>query len=179
MIDRTGGYLPYEATVGRPGPTSSLTLRSSTPPVPGEPWFAAAAIVEDAEGGLSLVYAHPTTGALQGYGHWVSVHRILRNMHRHLMMPVAIGVPIVGTLSVLLAVSLVTSLVIYKKWWRGFLKPLRLNDLRTALGDFHRLSGLWSLWFVTLMILTGLWYLAEQMAFRAPNLPSAKVEASS
>jgi uncharacterized iron-regulated membrane protein len=145
---------------------------------PIDPWFAAAAILEAPDGGLSFVYAHPTTGALQGHGHWVSAQRILRNMHRHLMMPVAIGVPIVSALSFLMAVSLVTSFVVYKKWWRGFFKPIRLNDLRTALGDFHRLAGLWSLWFVLLMILTGLWYLAEEMAFRAPNLPSAKVEAS-
>lgn len=146
--------------------------------VPIDPWFAATAILQDPEGGLSFVYVHPVTGALQGHGHWVSAHRILRNMHRHLMLPVAIGVPIVSALSFLLAVSLVTSFVVYKKWWRGFLKPIRLNDLRTALGDFHRLAGLWSLWFVLLMILTGLWYLAEQTALRAPDLPSAKVEAS-
>ncbi len=145
---------------------------------PTDPWFAAVAILEAPDGGLSFVYAHPTTGAFQGKGHWVSAQRILRNMHRHLMMPVAIGVPIVSALSFLLAISLVTSFVVYKKWWRGFLKPVRLTDLRTALGDFHRLAGLWSLWFVLLMILTAFWYLAEQTAFRAPNLPSAEVEAS-
>ena len=143
---------------------------------PTDPWFAAAAILEAPDGGLSFVYAHPTTGEFQGIGHWVSAQRILRNMHRHLMMPVAIGVPIVSSLSFLLAVSLVTAFVVYKKWWRGFLRPVRLGDLRTAMGDFHRLAGLWSLWFVALMILTGFWYLAEQTAFRAPPAPSAKVE---
>ena len=146
---------------------------------PGDPWFAAAAILEAPDGGLSFVYAHPATGELQGTGHWVSAQRILRNMHRHLMMPIPIGVPIVTSLSVLLAVSLVTSFVVYKKWWRGFLKPIRFNDLRTAMGDFHRLAGLWSLWFVLLMILTGLWYMAEEMAFPAPPAPSAKVEPAS
>lgn len=143
---------------------------------PVDPWFAAAGMMEAADGGLSFVYVHPTTGEFQGRGHWVSAQRILRNMHRHLMMPIPIGVPIVSSLSFLLAVSLVTSFVVYKKWWRGFLKPMRITDLRTALGDFHRLAGVWSLWFVLLMILTGLWYLAEEMAFPAPRLPSAKVE---
>lgn len=146
---------------------------------PVDPWFAAAAILQAPDGSLSFVYAHPATGELQGTGHWVSAQRILRNMHRHLMMPIPIGVPIVTSLSFLLAVSLVTSFVVYKKWWRGFLRPIRLNDLRTALGDFHRLAGLWSLWFVVLMILTGLWYMAEEMAFPAPPAPSAKVEPAS
>jgi len=146
---------------------------------PVDPWFAAAAILEAPDGSLSFVYAHPATGEFQGTGHWVSAQRILRNMHRHLMMPIPIGVPIVTSLSLLLAVSLVTSFVVYKKWWRGFLRPMRLNDLRTALGDFHRLAGVWSLWFVLLMILTGLWYMAEEMAFPAPPAPSAKVEPAS
>ncbi|MDX5394271.1 MAG: PepSY domain-containing protein, partial [Caulobacteraceae bacterium] len=106
---------------------------------PVDRWFAAAAMVEAADGSLSFVYVHPTTGAFQGHGHWVGAQRILRNMHRHLMMPVAIGVPIGPSLAVLMAISLVTSFVVYKKWWRGFLKPIRFNDLRTGLGDFHRL----------------------------------------
>lgn len=143
---------------------------------PVDRWFAAAAMVESADGSLSFVYVHPTTGALQGHGHWVGAQRILRNMHRHLMMPVAIGVPIVTSLAVLMAISLVTSFVVYKKWWRGFLKAIRFSDLRTGLGDFHRLAGLWSLWFVTLMILTSLWYMAEELAFPAPPHPSAKIE---
>ncbi|WP_305281211.1 PepSY domain-containing protein [Phenylobacterium sp.] len=143
---------------------------------PIDPWFAAAAILEAPDGGLSFAYVHPATGEFQGTGHWVSAQRILRNMHRHLMMPIPIGVPIVTSLSLLLAVSLVTSFVVYKKWWRGFLRPIRLTDLRTAMGDFHRLAGLWSLWFVALMILTGLWYLAEETAFPAPRLPVAKVK---
>ncbi|WP_333586088.1 PepSY-associated TM helix domain-containing protein [Phenylobacterium sp.] len=145
---------------------------------PTDPWFAAAAIVESPEGGLSFVYLHPTTGEFQGRGHWVGAQRILRNMHRHLMMPIPIGVPIVTSLSLLLAVSLVTAFVVYKKWWRGFLRPVRFNDLRTATGDFHRLAGVWSLWFVALMIVTGLWYMAEELAFSAPSHPSAKIAPS-
>lgn len=167
------------AAVARTAATEAGAGRVISLEGPVDPWFAAAAILEAPDGGLSFVYAHPATGEFQGTGHWVSAQRILRNMHRHLMMPIPIGVPIVTSLSLLLAVSLVTSFVVYKKWWRGFLRPMRLSDLRTATGDFHRLAGLWSLWFVVLMILTGLWYLAEQTAFRAPPLPSAKVEPAS
>ncbi len=167
------------AAVARTAATEAGAGRVISLEGPVDPWFAAAAILEAPDGDLSFVYAHPATGEFQGTGHWVSAQRILRNMHRHLMMPIPIGVPIVTSLSLLLAVSLVTSFVVYKKWWRGFLRPMRLSDLRTATGDFHRLAGLWSLWLVVLMILTGLWYLAEQTAFRAPPLPSAKVEPAS
>lgn len=140
--------------------------------------FALSATIRRPDGSLAFVYAHPTTGAVQGDGHWVGAKRIFRNMHRHLMMPVKYGVPLVSSLAVLLLVSLVTSLVVYKKWWRGFFRPVRWGDARTAWGDFHRLAGLWSLWFIALMTLTGLWYLAESMGLKAPPFPRAKVAAA-
>lgn len=140
--------------------------------------FAATVTVERPDGGLAFLYAHPTSGAIQGEGHWVGAKRVLRNMHRHLNMPVWIGVPVVSSMAVLLLVSLVTSLVVYKKWWRGFAKPIRTRDARTGWGDFHRLAGVWSLWFVALMIVTGLWYLAEETVARAPNHPQPDVPAA-
>lgn len=139
--------------------------------------FAARVMVEWDDGRLGYLHVHPSTGAVQGEGGWVDAARVLRNMHRHLNLPVKYGVPIVGSMAVLLLISLVTSLVIYKKWWRGFLRMPRIRDARTWWGDFHRLAGVWSLWFVALMALTGLWYLAEQLGARAPVPEPAKVAA--
>ena len=139
--------------------------------------FALVATVQHPDGGRGFVYAHPSTGAVQGEGDWVGAQRILRNMHRHLNLPTAIGVPIVSALSVLLLISVATSFVVYKKWWRGFLRPVRWRDARTAMGDVHRLAGLWSLWFVALIGATGLWYLAESTVAKAPPAPRAKVAA--
>lgn len=145
---------------------------------PLERGFAASATIRRPDGGLAFVYVHPSTGAVQGDGHWVGAKRIFRNMHRHLMMPTKWGVPIVSSASILLLVSLATSFVVYKKWWRGFFRPMRLTDARTAFGDFHRLAGVWSLWFVALIALTGLWYLAESTGLKAPPLPRAKIAAA-
>jgi uncharacterized iron-regulated membrane protein len=139
--------------------------------------FALVATVQNPDGGRGFVYAHPSTGAVQGEGDWVGAQRILRNMHRHLNLPTAIGVPIVSALSVLLLISVATSFVVYKKWWRGFFRPVRWRDARTAMGDLHRLAGLWSLWFVALIGATGLWYLAESTVAKAPPAPRAKVAA--
>lgn len=142
--------------------------------------FAAKVTVEDAAGKLYYLHAHPVTGAIQGTGPWAGAQRVLRNMHRHLNLPTKIGVPIVASLGFLLMISLVTSLVVYKKWWRGFLKPLRKRDGRTWWGDFHRLWGVWSLWFVALMAITSIWYFAESMGANAPPPPRvAKGEAIS
>lgn len=136
--------------------------------------FAARVTIEHADGTLGFLYAHPSTGEIRGEGPWVGAARVLRNMHRHLNLPVKYGVPIVGSLAFLLLVSLATSFVVYKKWWRGFLKPLRRRDARTWWGDFHRLAGLWSLWFVLLIALTGLWYFVEQLGLDAPQQDRVK-----
>lgn len=138
--------------------------------------FAVKVTVEDPAGDLFYLHAHPSTGAIQGEGPWVGAQRVLRNMHRHLNLPTEIGVPIVAFLGFLLLISLVTSLVVYKKWWRGFTKPLRTRDARTWWGDFHRLSGVWSLWFVALIALTSIWYFAESLGLYAPPHPEVAVE---
>jgi uncharacterized iron-regulated membrane protein len=129
--------------------------------------FAVRVMVVWQDKSLGYLHVHPTTGEVQGVGHWVGAARILRNMHRHLNLPGNIGIPLVTSLSFLLLTTLGTSLVVYKKWWRGFWKVPRGRDARTWWGDFHRLAGVWSLWFVALIALTGLWYFIEQMGGRA------------
>lgn len=136
--------------------------------------FAAKVTIERPDGALGFLYAHPTTGEIQGQGSWVGAARVLRNMHRHLNLPVKYGVPIVTSLAFLLLVSVGTSFVVYKKWWRGFFKPLRRRSARTWWGDFHRLAGLWSLWFVLLISLTSVWYFVEQLGLDAPRHPRAE-----
>ena len=145
---------------------------------PEDRWFAATAVLvfEQPGGGerRRVAYLHPTTAEYRGDGHWVGAQRVLRQLHRHLMLPTDVGVPIVSSLAVLMAISLATSFVVYRKWWRGFLQPVRRTHPRTTWGDLHRLSGVWTLWFLLLMIVTSLWYLVESLGGQAPPLPSAK-----
>jgi uncharacterized iron-regulated membrane protein len=135
--------------------------------------FAVKAMVVWQDQSIGYLHLHPTTGKVQGVGHWVGAARILRNMHRHLNLPGNIGIPLVTSLSFLMLVTLGTSFVVYKKWWRGFWKAPRGRDARTWWGDFHRLAGVWTLWFVALIALTGLWYFVEQMGGRA-DVPRVK-----
>lgn len=139
--------------------------------------FAARVAVDYADGTMGYLQIHPVTGAVQGRQGFIDARRVLRNLHRHLNLPTWIGVPVVASLSILILVSFATSLVIYKKWWRGFFRAVRMRDARTMWGDIHRLAGVWSLWFVLLIGLTGLWYLVEALGGEAPPPPRAKVAA--
>ncbi len=125
-------------------------------------------VVMRGEDGPFHVYVHPRTGVVTGTGPWPGFQRFLRNAHRHLMIPVQPGVTLVSLSAVFLAVSLVTSFWVYKKWWRGFLRLPRGRTARAFLGDLHRVAGVWSIWFVVLMIATSLWYLTEQWGGAAP-----------
>jgi uncharacterized iron-regulated membrane protein len=155
---------------------TAATVESLGAPVAGA--FAATAVIKRADGTLRILHIHPATGEVQGEATWVGAQRVLRNMHRHLNLPVKYGVPIVCTLAFLLLVSLVTSLVVYKRWWRGFFRPVRWRDARTAWGDLHRLAGVWSLWFVLLIALTGAWYFVEQLGLEAPPMREAAAPAT-
>ena len=140
---------------------------------PIDPWFAAEAWIDIGSGAPRRAYLDPWTGQVTGTHGWANVHRFLRQTHRHLMLPTKIGIPIVCTLAFILAISLVTGIVTYKKWWRGFFRWPRGGDARRLAGDLHRLGGLWSLWFVTLIALTGIWYMVETLGGNAkvPSLP--------
>jgi uncharacterized iron-regulated membrane protein len=135
---------------------------------PLDPWFAAQAFGHTPEGRTRLIDIDPYTADVRGDRPWLSFHRFFRNAHRHLMLPTRIGVPLVSALSILLIISLVSGLIIYKKFWRGLLKRPRSRDLRVFNGDLHRLLGLWSLWFVPVVASTGVFYLAESLGWQAP-----------
>lgn len=64
-------------------------------------------------------------------------------------------------------------------WWRGFLRRPRGDDARRLAGDLHRLGGLWSLWFVVLIAVTGAWYLVETLGGNAPVPKLPEVATSS
>lgn len=135
---------------------------------PIDPWFAAEAWIDRGSGAPGRVYVDPWSAEVTGMHNWANVHRFLRQAHRHLMLPTKIGIPIVCSLAFVLAISLVTGIVTYKKWWRGFFRWPRGGGGRRLAGDLHRLGGLWSLWFVALMALTGIWYMVETLGGNAP-----------
>ncbi|WP_462174872.1 PepSY-associated TM helix domain-containing protein [Pseudoalteromonas gelatinilytica] len=117
-----------------------------------------------------FVYLDAATGTLLGEGEWARISRFLRNWHMNLSMGWT-GKLIVTSLSVLLVILLVSSFYVYRRWWQGFMKkPAALClDKRSSWADWHKLFGLWSLWFITVMAITGIWYLVEH------GLQTAKV----
>ena len=105
--------------------------------------------------------------------------RFVNLMHTTLFLP-AIGRYVVNFFGVLMLISLVTGLITYKKFWRGFLRRPRFHrGARTWLGDLHRLTALWSIWFLLIIGLTGAWWFYQNPLVEpggAPDLVGGQPE---
>ncbi len=137
----------------------------------GAPLYAHAAaevVMEVASGDSLRVYVDPYTARVQGHTTYFNVQRFFRSFHMSLFDwgGSGAGYYIVCALSLVLLASLVTSLVFYKRWWRGFFTLKRAHGARVFWSDAHKLAGVWSLWFVAAIAVTGGWYLFEMARYQ-------------
>lgn len=164
----------YEkAKTGFPGWT---IIQVNGPPAPGaavESW------AEDGDGVLRRIYSDPASGEVIGATSYFNIQRFFRSLHMSLFigeLPV-FGIPlgylIVGLFSFPLLASGITSLIFYHRFWRGFLRLHGNRGARVFWSDLHKLTGLWSLWFVLVIGLTGVWYLVEWKTPEGPAAPQA------
>lgn len=117
------------------------------------------------DGSERRVYLDPAQEVITGEASGHSFHAIMRGLHYYLLLPTDWPFYLVTSLGFVLLLSLVTGLLTYKKFWRGFFRLPRWDrSTRTWAGDLHRLAGLWSLWFVAVIALTSIWYFVERAA---------------
>jgi len=109
------------------------------------------------------VYVNPYTLEITGSTSFLNVQRYFRDFHRRFFGLWGAGFYLVCLLSLPLLASLVTGLVFYKRWWRRFFAFRLGHDLRAAMSNLHKLLGLWTLWFLVIIAVTGAWYLAERL----------------
>lgn len=128
--------------------------------------FALQASVTRADGTNALLYVNPYTGAIQGQRPDFDFEAFTRALHGWWLVPFTNGYSwgwyLVSLLGLPMLASLVTGLVVYKKFWRGFFKPVRTGHGRRIFwGDLHRLAGVWSIWFIAVISITGTWFLIQ------------------
>jgi len=127
---------------------------------PKEPYLPAQAQVIAADESWRKVYVDPYTSEVLADKGIMTLQTFLRNLHNQLFLP-RHGILLVGSFGLILLASTMTGLIVYKKFWRGLFKLRLGKGTRIFCGDLHRLTGVWSLWFLLLMSLTGLWYGVE------------------
>jgi len=133
---------------------------------PGEAHFALTASVTYPDGTSPILYVNPYTGAIQGKSPTFDFEAFTRALHGWWLVPFTHGYSwgwyLVSLLGLPMLASLVTGLVVYKRFWKGFFKLPRLgHGSRIFWGDLHRLSGVWSIWFIATISITGTWFLIQ------------------
>lgn len=137
-------------------------------------YFAKSVSATDAKGVDFTIYVDPGTSRVTGHEYGRSFQDAMRALHYYLFVPGQIPMYVITSLGFVLILSLVTGLITYKKFWRGFFRKPRWNKgVRVVVGDLHRLAGLWSLWFVALIGLTSVWYFAEHAGVNFNTPPPA------
>ncbi len=123
------------------------------------------------DGKSGKLYVNPYTGDIQGQISGFDFRQFVRALHGWLLVPFTNGFAwgwyAVSFLGIPMLISLVTGLVVYKRFWRGYLKPrLRIGQgARIFWGDFHRLSGIWSVPFIAIISVTAIWFMVEAILF--------------
>lgn len=145
---------------------------------PYRPGYPAEAWGDDADGVMRRAYLDPATGQVTALTGYFNVQRFFRSFHMALFLTdwriagAPLGYWVIGAMGAVLLASLASGLVFYRRWWRGFW-ALELGKGRNVFwSGLHKLAGLWSLWFIALIGVTGLWYLAEWYTPRSPEPPA-------
>lgn len=136
---------------------------------PNEDHFALVVRVVQADASNTSLYVNPYSGEIQGSSARFDFQQFTRALHGWWLVPFTNGFSwgwyLVSLLGLPMLASLITGLVVYKRFWKGFFKPTLRFHLgpRIFWGDFHRLSGIWSIWFIAVISITGTWFLIQAL----------------
>jgi uncharacterized iron-regulated membrane protein len=132
-----------------------------------EPYLSYVVSFTDTDKPAVQAYVNQYTGEIQQVFEGTTFIGFMRSLHSWLLFPwhhnFSIGYYLVSLMAIVMLGALVTGLVVYKKFWKALFKPqLRIHKgLRICLQDIHRFSGVWSMWFLLIISVTGLWYLTQ------------------
>ncbi|MCF2948003.1 PepSY domain-containing protein [Paraglaciecola aquimarina] len=163
-------------------PTANVSIALSF-----EPYLVNAIVFNDSDKPVAVAYVNQYTGEIQEINLGITFINFMRSLHGWLLFPwqhnYSVGYYLVCAMAIVMLGALVTGLLVYKNFWRTFTQPkLRLSQgKKTLLSDLHKLAGVWSIWFLMLMSLTGLWYLVQAIMWHAdidiePHPPTVTVE---
>ncbi len=120
---------------------------------------SATALKTSANGNFTIVHIDPYTGQYKGETDFLTVGSFIRILHTNLFMPL-IGRAFVNFFGILCLVGLITGLIAHRRFWKKFFVVPRYKGVKfhRFLAELHKFVGLWSLWFVLIIGVSGSWW---------------------
>jgi len=134
------------------------------------PYTAASAIFNDDKGGFRTAWIDPYTGEVLGDTSLLTVGNFINFLHTTLFLPV-VGRSVVNAFGIFTLISLVAGLIAAPSFWRYFFRKPRTNNMRAFLGDFHKIAGVWSIWFLLIIGVSGTWWFYQVPMVRFADAP--------
>ncbi|MET0355511.1 MAG: PepSY-associated TM helix domain-containing protein [Cellvibrio sp.] len=132
-----------------------------------QPYIASRVRISLTDSQAKALHVNQYTGQIQGEITGTGFRGFILALHGWLLFPwndnYSVGWYLVTALSIPLLGSIISGLIIYKHFYRVILRPrLRLSmGARVFWGDLHRLIAAWSIWFVIIISVSGLWFLVQ------------------
>ena len=128
-------------TVAQERPGSTINMVASQ----ARPWFGRPAYGWDQRGGFTA-YVSPYSGAFIGYFNKgrLPLRDLVRKLHDSLLVPFYSMQIVVNALSFVGLTLVITGLITYRRFWKGFLRlPQKGADRRARSGALHRVTAVW------------------------------------
>ncbi|WP_420587394.1 PepSY-associated TM helix domain-containing protein [Ruegeria sp.] len=107
-------------------------------------WLTDKVYVATSEG-PKVMWTDPTSGAVVDTTQVVGFRSVLRDLHDNLLLDHRVGYLLVSGISILMLGLIVSGLISYRRFWKGFLRrPSDRAGRRGYLGGLHRLLAVWS-----------------------------------
>lgn len=138
--------------------------------------FAATVDIITEQGERRIVHVDPATLEVTGSQSIFTIERFFREYHEALFGFYGVGKFIITACAVPLILAMISALLFYRRWWHRFFELRTGKSSVSFWSSLHKLAGLWSLWFVVLISLTGGWYLFEEGRYKLGDGKFADVD---
>lgn len=132
-------------------------------------------------GDSERIYVDPYRGVIQGIAWRLTARSFLRAFHYYWFDRTGWGFYVVASFAFVLLGSVLTGMVIYRRWWSGLFRIRFSAAKRVFYSDLHRCFGAWTIVFNFIIALTAIYYLIEWIGGghdwekQTPKLSAARV----
>ncbi|KAB2884348.1 MAG: PepSY domain-containing protein [Albidovulum sp.] len=128
------------------------------------PWIADRARIFVKGGGFRYIWFGGAGESVSREASTTDLQRVVHDIHASFLTGHMAGGIAVGVFSILLGGFVISGLISYRRFWRGFLRlPPRHLGPRAWWGGLHRLLALWLMPFLLIMCVTGTFYLVTTL----------------